>query len=63
MSAAAAFRPCPRTDSSRPGQPRDEPLAAGVGLGQHPSEQVDDDAGPAGRLAMRGEDAEQTARA
>ena len=45
------------------GQLRDEPSTDRIGFGQHPAEQVDDDPGPAGRLAMRGEDAQQAARA
>ena len=44
------------------GELRDEPFTDRIRLGQHPSEKVDDDPGPAGRLAMRGEDAQQTAR-
>jgi hypothetical protein len=44
------------------GQLCDESFTAGVRLGEHSAEQVDDDSGPARRLAMRGEDAEQTSR-
>ncbi len=41
----------------------DEPVATRIGLRQHPAELVDDDAGAAGRLAVRGQDAQQAARA
>ena len=44
-----------------PRHPSDELLTAGIRLGEHPAEQIDDDTGPAGGLAVCGQDAEQTA--
>ena len=44
------------------GHPLDKATAVAIGLRQHPAQLIDDDACPAGRVAVRVEDAQQAAR-